>query len=643
MDSFDTPLGKNSEVDSDTQKTQTNQSSNTGSTACRDNKTKLDGMPRVGSSVGLIESVTLEDIHEYEWADNDNDDKSEKESYIIQEILADYLKIKSFKRKYPDLERRTMDAYERSWLQEEGLVPAGRIDMGLTALKTDDVMKLLKQDYPEVHIALTDLFRRRKFEAAAEQQKRQYAAARIERGEARAEAARRRAVDSAADYNHQLIYERLTNRRCYWDLQTMQIHLPQRVYRLLDQQSFPNGAYPVAVIPGQFAEYYVPYTSQQLAHLPLSRALYPFPSRNHKTPPPLPTYLRFGSFKSTAESVDQSVVRSDNEKLWNSNTGVDGQETKFSNDTQRVLTYGQANGGSNFSHRSNAQVFTPEISADKKPVANLTTRRVGYARSKLSTELDSSIPLCAICGKPALIFIKCSQCKLIGHPICLDITDVMLPSVQSYAWSCIECKRCVECDDSEHEDQMMFCDRCDRGYHAFCVGLEHIPAGKWECSLCTSQSPNPKRSKLKKPNSVKKSKLNCKLTQISNGLDQVKPSGDIVTLKRPRGRPRLNRTIIPATSLSILPSISNVSNPVQSEMIAPKLLSPQIPQTNVQKSSLLLNTNPHLVNDSSVQNTLSSDRKDSAPLEIVIGNETFKTLVQSVSDKTASDYASENN
>lgn len=67
-----------------------------------------------------------------------------------------------------------MDAYERSWLQQEGIVPVGRADLGLTALKTDDVMKLLQQDYPEIHIALTDLFRRRKFKMAVENQKRQY-------------------------------------------------------------------------------------------------------------------------------------------------------------------------------------------------------------------------------------------------------------------------------------------------------------------------------------------------------------------------------------------------------------------------------------------------------------------------------------
>jgi hypothetical protein len=30
---------------------------------------------------------------------------------------------------------------------------------------------------------------------------------------------------------------------------------------------------------------------------------------------------------------------------------------------------------------------------------------------------------------------------------------------------------------------MLFCDRCDRGYHTFCVGLRALPDGNWICPL----------------------------------------------------------------------------------------------------------------------------------------------------------------
>lgn len=31
---------------------------------------------------------------------------------------------------------------------------------------------------------------------------------------------------------------------------------------------------------------------------------------------------------------------------------------------------------------------------------------------------------------------------------------------------------------------MMFCDKCDRGYHTFCIGLKNLPTGPWVCISC---------------------------------------------------------------------------------------------------------------------------------------------------------------
>lgn len=36
----------------------------------------------------------------------------------------------------------------------------------------------------------------------------------------------------------------------------------------------------------------------------------------------------------------------------------------------------------------------------------------------------------------------------------------------------------------DFQDKMMFCDKCDRGYHTFCVGLKSIPNGPWKCQSC---------------------------------------------------------------------------------------------------------------------------------------------------------------
>lgn len=51
--------------------------------------------------------------------------------------------------------------------------------------------------------------------------------------------------------------------------------------------------------------------------------------------------------------------------------------------------------------------------------------------------------------------------------------------IKTYPWQCMECKTCIICGQPHHEEEMMFCDVCDRGYHTFCVGLGAIPSGNY--------------------------------------------------------------------------------------------------------------------------------------------------------------------
>jgi hypothetical protein len=53
---------------------------------------------------------------------------------------------------------------------------------------------------------------------------------------------------------------------------------------------------------------------------------------------------------------------------------------------------------------------------------------------------------------------------------------------------------------------MMFCDRCDRGYHTYCVGLEAIPDGSWQCSACDSPPPPPPPPSATSPAPIVKGK-----------------------------------------------------------------------------------------------------------------------------------------
>ncbi|KAI4801904.1 hypothetical protein KUCAC02_019771 [Chaenocephalus aceratus] len=67
-----------------------------------------------------------------------------------------------------------------------------------------------------------------------------------------------------------------------------------------------------------------------------------------------------------------------------------------------------------------------------------------------------------------------------------EFTDNMMQAVRTYQWQCIECKSCSLCGTSENDDQLLFCDDCDRGYHMYCLKppMTKPPEGSWSCHVC---------------------------------------------------------------------------------------------------------------------------------------------------------------
>lgn len=88
-----------------------------------------------------------------------------------------YLLFRTLQRKYPDLTRRTIDAWERQYLTQKGIITAlgaGQADLGLTALRSDEVMVILEKDYPDTFAAVSQILQQRRIQSIRDKQKAQY-------------------------------------------------------------------------------------------------------------------------------------------------------------------------------------------------------------------------------------------------------------------------------------------------------------------------------------------------------------------------------------------------------------------------------------------------------------------------------------
>jgi zinc finger protein ubi-d4 len=82
--------------------------------------------------------------------------------------------------------------------------------------------------------------------------------------------------------------------------------------------------------------------------------------------------------------------------------------------------------------------------------------------------------------------VSCADCGRSGHPSCLQFSPSLAAVVLTYRWQCIECKSCSLCGKSDNDDQLLFCDDCDRGYHMYCLKppMKEAPEGSWSCKMC---------------------------------------------------------------------------------------------------------------------------------------------------------------
>ncbi|XP_025991715.1 uncharacterized protein LOC105201756 isoform X2 [Solenopsis invicta] len=369
---------------------------------------------------------TVDKIAEYEWP---LDRKGE--TFMIQEQISQYLGVKSFKRKYPDLKRRVVDMEERNYLRENGLVSEAMCDMGLTAVCSSEVLDVMCSDFPDQYEEYRKHMREKQVKEHSKKQKELTAAANAERN--RIDLAEM-AMQSAFAWNANLNKARKEQRKYCLDLQTFTIQQPQKQHK--NDSEHKVGHYPVALIPGQYTDYYREYTPAELRYYPLNTVLYG-PTRPNE---------RKSDSQSEGSQSDSDSESSSDDSSSSSSEGT--QDTEGSQSTMDEVDM------------------------------------------EISNAKDDPKLKCKMCLKVLNkhnkneILIQCGTCNGNVHPSCIDLTLDMVPHIQSYAWQCTDCKTCAQCHDPADEDKMLFCDMCDRGYHIYCVGLRRVPQGRWHCQEC---------------------------------------------------------------------------------------------------------------------------------------------------------------
>ncbi|KAJ8719518.1 hypothetical protein PYW08_011693 [Mythimna loreyi] len=405
---------------------------------------------------------TAADVKEYTWPPPDRAD-GEHKVMMIQEQVAMFLGVKSFKRRYAELKRRTISGEERDYVLSKGLVTEALCDLGITAVDASDVLDIMLSDYPHKYEEYRSHQRQRQLQAEEEPPEDVKPEERIIKVEMKAEKVEHKpdlpkidpektrqdmaaaAIASASEWNART---NALRRGACADLQslTVQRARPPALAPPHAHLRPPAGFYPHALLPGQYQHSYRIYTPDQLRYFPLNTVL--------AAPPAPPS------------------------EEWSSESEPDWADRLSSSDDSDVPTH----------HAAKRKKLTKTKRSSQTETASSI---------KEEPRGSDDVELCRVCKMRLEAnrkytherFLTCANCNAKLHPSCLELNADTIRKCREYAWQCAECKTCCSCRQPADDDKMLFCDLCDRGFHIYCVGLDQVPSGRWhcvECAVCKS-------------------------------------------------------------------------------------------------------------------------------------------------------------
>ncbi|VDM80123.1 unnamed protein product [Strongylus vulgaris] len=180
--------------------------------------------------------VEVKDLIEYEWPLKSGD------KYFLQEQVGDLLDIKSFSRKFPDMSRRKVE--KKNCIVEL---------RDLCAMRSVEIRDLMASEYPTIYQEFQKVTAERLKAVMAEQAKEMEA---IKNDVKKLAELREKAIKSAAEFNKELQQVKKYERQHYWDVQTSIIQSSANKWKKLPAKYTKPDPYPVALIHGQYQNYY---------------------------------------------------------------------------------------------------------------------------------------------------------------------------------------------------------------------------------------------------------------------------------------------------------------------------------------------------------------------------------------------------
>ncbi|XP_016949471.1 supporter of activation of yellow protein isoform X2 [Drosophila biarmipes] len=472
-------------------------------------------------------------IAEYDWPPPKGCCPSKnRDTFMIQEQVALYLGITSFKRKYPDLPRRAVDMEERNWLQEKGLVSERMCDLGITAVWASDILDIMYADFYDKYEEYKEYIRQKHLREIEAKQK----ALGLTVGTGKGLQARDRAMLSASKWNVYFNKTRKDERQVCLDLQTFTMNqplhrtaptstclqrsivnvvraaaeaenmpepptlLPPRVYDEAFRHS--DYAYPLTVVPDQFSSAYRHFEPAELRAYPLDTAL-------DKPPADVVAQLLQGhneasvskEIKMPAKDMEQepSAIKAQTAAapIRRSRRSARRQTDKVRTASSSSISSAQSLSSASSGNESSTDTDSGDESDSSSSSSCCSSAGASSGAGSEDEDENESSPStrlsnCGVCLRSQHrnardmpeAFIRCYSCRRRVHPTCIEMPQRMVGRVRNYNWQCAGCKCCIKCRSTQRPGKMLYCEQCDRGYHIYCLGLKTVPDGRWSCERC---------------------------------------------------------------------------------------------------------------------------------------------------------------